>query len=278
MGVRFLGQDVFSFTNYLDFIQSETEKLRKSHPDWSVSKWANDMGFMNPTALHMIIKGKRRPGSKAIPKLCRFFQFSEQEEKYFRYLLKRDLSVKDPEVAQYIDSKLKVMIQDKSMLSLEEAEFRLIAEWYHYAIQQMLCIKSLPADPAEIQKHLFYDVSLDQVSAAIENLIRLKIIERSGNQLQILQRAVRTSHDIPSEALRLHAEQMIENAKKSIRKVQLQERSVQGRTLVIKKDQIEAAKKMIQEFSNQFGVEIDSDMGDQVYQLNIQFFPLTEQL
>lgn len=273
-----MGQDVFRFTNYLEFIQSETEKLRKSNPDWSVSKWASDMGFMNPTALHMIIKGKRRPGSKAIPRLCRFFQFSEQEEKYFRYLLKRDLSVKDPEVAQYIDSKLKVMIQDQSMLSLEETEFKLIAEWYHYAIQQMLCIQSMSDDAKEIQKNLFYDVSLEQVEAAIENLLRLKIIDRRDGQLVVLQRAVRTSHDIPSEALKIHAEQMIENAKKSIRKIDLQERTVQGRTLVIKKDQIEAAKKMIQEFSNQFGVEVDCEDGNQVYQLNIQFFPLTEQL
>lgn len=273
-----LGQEVFRFTNYLDFIQSETEKLRKSHPDWSVSKWANDMGFMNPTALHMIIKGKRRPGSKAIPKLCRYFQFNEQEEKYFRYLLKRDLSVKDPEVAQYIDSKLKVMIQNRNIPCLEESEFKLIAEWQHYAIQQMLCIKSLPDSPEQIQKNLFYDVSLEQVKAAIENLIQLKIIERRDGELHVLQRSVCTTHDVPSEALRLHAEQMIENAKKSIRKVQIEDRSVQSRTLVIKKDQIEAAKKMIQEFSNQFGVEIDSDEGNQVYQLNIQFFPLTEQL
>jgi hypothetical protein len=53
-------------------------------------------------------------------------------------------------------------------------------------------------------------------------------------------------------------------------------RDFQGKTVAIPADQIQEAKQLIRDFSKHFDRKIDVARGDSVYQLNIQFFPLTE--
>lgn len=269
---------VFNHSNYLDFLKSEMSLLKASDPEWSVSKWARAMNFSNVVGLHMIIKGTRRPGGKSLPHFVKFFNFTEKEENYFKFLIKKDLMSKDQDTLNYIDTKLKVLSFEDKAKFLDLTQFSFISEWYHFAIQQMITRSPVPANAAQIKTKLKYEVTVGQVENALQNLLKLQVIELKGDHYHAVEHSIRTPFDIPSEALKTHHEQMIKNASTAIRTVPVTERQIHGRTLVIKKEDLNRAAEMIREFSDQFGVAMDKPQGDQVYQLNIQFVPLTEEL
>ena len=81
---------------------------------------------------------------------------------------------------------------------------------------------------------------------------------------------------MPSEGLKRFHEQMIEHAKSAIREVPVEERQICGMTLTVKKEDLKEAKEVIRHFMDRFSSRVDQKLGEQVYQLNVQFFPLTK--
>ena len=272
------GQRLFAHQHYLEFLRSEMEMMKQADPDWSLSRWARDMGLDSVVGLHLIMKGSRRPGAKSIPSFVKFFGLNSRQEEYFRLLVKKDLMARDAAAVSQINTKLKVLVGEINAKVVEDVEFKVIADWYHFAIQQMLTRGPLEANPEKIKSLLRYDVSTAQVTEALENLCNLGVIELKEGFYHCLENSIRTTTDVPSEALKTHHEQMIQNGLQAIRQVPVSERQIQGRTLVVAKEDLPKAAKMIQEFGDAFGVEIDQPAGTRVYQLNVQFFPLSQEL
>lgn len=269
---------VFEHQHYLEFLRSEVALMKSTDPDWSLSKWAREMKMDTVVGLHLIMKGTRRPGNKSIPSFVRFFQFNEHEEKYFRLLVKKDLVAKDRDSLEAVDTKLKVLIGEKKSKFIEDVQFKVIADWYHFAIQQMITRSPVEANPEKIQSLLRYDVNIEQVKEALDHLRQLNVIELKDGFYHAVEVSLRTTFDVPSDALKTHHEQMMKNGLRAIREVPVPNRQIHGRSLVIHKDNLEKAGRMIREFSDSFGVEVDQEDGNQVYQLNIQFFPLSKEL
>jgi uncharacterized protein (TIGR02147 family) len=90
---------------------------------------------------------------------------------------------------------------------------------------------------------------------------------------------IKTPTNQPSRALRNHHQQMIQKAQEALEGQIISKRDITGTTVAIKPEQLELAKREIQKFHKRLADLLDTaDSGDasEVYQLNIQFFSLTE--
>jgi hypothetical protein len=68
---------------------------------------------------------------------------------------------------------------------------------------------------------------------------------------------------------------MLDNAKKALRRVSLDKREFNAETFVIDEANLPEAKEFIREFKSKFVRTFEEKEGNQAYQLQIQFFPLT---
>ena len=81
----------------------------------------------------------------------------------------------------------------------------------------------------------------------------------------------------PSEAIRQYHRQMINNALRALSETTMEEREMTGYSVPLRKKDIPEFKKMMRKFHREIARLAAKTNADNVYQFNVQLFPLTKQ-
>ncbi len=260
-------------------MKAHFEDMRETHPHWSLGAWARKLGLKATASLSMVLNGQRLPGPKMTRSLVRYFGFSDQKrERYFLNLIHLHKAKKDPAMKLMLLQQLERENPGGKFTVLSAEQFAAIAQWHHYAVREMTQLSDFSSNPEWIQKKLLFPVTLSEIRRAIQRLIDLKVLKTdSRGRLKTEGGTLDTSSDIASEAIRRFHEQMIENSKACIRAVGVEERELGGVTFSIRKEAVPVAKEKIRKFVQEMLDLLESPKNaEAVYQLNVQFFPLTK--
>ena len=240
---------------------------------------ARQLGLSGSPVITMIVNGKRHPGRGLVAKLNNFFGFSQPECAYFEDLVRLEKVNDDPELSVLLMERLARKHSQGTFRFLDDVTFSTIAKWYYYAIREMVSLADFEESPAYISSRLRFKVTPTEVKKVLGDLLQagLLVREQDGSLIQSTPR-VTTSNDISSEALTRFHEGMIEKARTSVRTVSILERELQGPTLGITSDALPMAKAAIRKFKNEFESMFEESRAEEVYQLNLQFFPLTQKI
>lgn len=157
---------------------------------------------------------------------------------------------------------------------LRDDEFKLISNWYYIAIMNLAKLKTCRADARWIAMHLNLDI--DVVRIATERLIRLKYIKSQNGRLIRTRRNLRTTFDVPSEAIRSYHRQALDNAKQALQDLPPSEREFISLTAAVNSTHTANAKELIRKFVNELNLSMQKGVHDEVYTLNVQLFPITK--
>jgi uncharacterized protein (TIGR02147 family) len=157
---------------------------------------------------------------------------------------------------------------------LELEVFRLLADWYHFPLLELMRTKGFRSDPHWIARRLGLQVSV--VEGALERLESLGFIRRKRGEMSLTEGGVlKTSDDIQSLAIRKHHEQMLRKATEALTKQDTSQREFQALNLNFDVKSVPEAKKFIRKFMNDFNHKFARSHGEQIYQINLQLFSLT---
>jgi uncharacterized protein (TIGR02147 family) len=153
--------------------------------------------------------------------------------------------------------------------------FKVIADWYHFPLLELIKTKGFRSNEQWIAKRLGLSLALAQ--AALDRLESLELIERANGEIKATgENFLTTSNDIPSGAIRKHHEQMLEKGAEALND-DPKSREFQGLNLNFNPEDLPEAKEAIREFYKKFNKKFSRDSGKEVYQLNLQFFKLTRE-
>ncbi len=196
------------------------------------------------------------------------------ESEYFCLLVELE-SARHSEHRERVIQKMSLLNPKKSAVDLSIDHFRVISDWYHFPILQMVGEKGFSQDPQQIGKRL--GISKIEVEVALTRLERLEIIERdlNGNFRKINER-IQFQSSQKSQALRKFHTEMLDRAVKSLTEQSPQQRQIQTQTLPI--DPIDLPK--IDELTDQFYERVvnlckKGRNRTQMYHLATVFFNLT---
>lgn len=157
--------------------------------------------------------------------------------------------------------------------TLMDDEFRLISEWYHFAILSLGELKSNQAKSTWIAQRLGIDPTTAQ--KAYDRLKRLKLIQESHGKFKQTSRPLKTTTDIPSSAIRKYHHGNLELAAKKLEEVNLILREFSSVTMAIDLKHLPRAKELITQFKRDLCEELENGEPQEVYTLAIQLFPVT---
>lgn len=268
--------NIFDFTDYRAFLVAYFEDAKKRNPKWSYQAWAKKLSLKNNSSLLKIIHREREIGPSISGKLADYFEWKGDRRDYFNDLIRLS-KIKD-------DSRLKVELMERLQLKLpknvyrflNEKEFSAISNWWCYAIRQMTKLSDFKGDPKWMAKKLNFKVPLREIRKAIQILLELRLIKMESARLAPTDGSLNTSDDVASEAIKRFHEGMISNAKIAVREIPISEREISGCTITISQEDFSRIKQYLRNFEDQFCRLFDKKDGDQVCQLNLQFFPLTK--
>jgi uncharacterized protein (TIGR02147 family) len=192
-----------------------------------------------------------------------------------KFLKRLDLSILEKNIfAQELVGQRLIDLVPAAQQDLAEDEFRLISDWYHFAI---LTLGHIPnrANAVWIAEQL--GIKATVAREAFSRLQRLGLVRIVKGQFRQSSKPLTIKSEVPSAAIRKYHLQNLQLAAEKLERVPLKEREFSSITMAIRPEQMMKAKKMIEEFKQRLCNELESAGRPlQVYTLAIQMFPITK--
>jgi uncharacterized protein (TIGR02147 family) len=238
-----------------EYLTQELNSRQLRNPEFSMRAFARWLG-VSPAQLSQMLAGKRTVTVKTAKKICDRLDLAPyQRRKFF------SLTIQDENEAQ------------TKKLKLEEDQFRLISDWHHFAILSLANLPKASSDPRWIARRL--NISRENANLALQRLERLGIIQTKPFLKQISD-PLDVVSETPSLAIRHYHKQCLNLALEKIDTVSNGLRQYQSLSLLFNPKQMNQFKKLIDDFLENANDLSQSHKGSEVYNLNVQLYPLTQ--
>jgi uncharacterized protein (TIGR02147 family) len=237
---------------------------------------AKRAGFRTPATLSMIISGKRTFTRASAEKLSRALALKGMQRKALLAFAVLDCAGTEQERAQAREQLLRLKShKPESLLGL--AQYSVLSSWVALTVYTLAGMRGFRSDARGLASRLGRGVSVAQVESAIENLVALGLLERTGEG-KLRQRssgAIATPDEVLALAAYQYHRKMTELAREAL-ELPSELREFNGLTVPVAPGQLAMVKEKIRRFRKELNESLSQgDEDGEVYQLNLQFFPLT---
>ncbi|HVJ65733.1 MAG TPA: DUF4423 domain-containing protein [Bdellovibrionota bacterium] len=251
---------------YLERIEGEFRRRQEANPAYSLRSFAKFLGLDSST-LASILRRKRGLPLKSAERVAQKLGMSPaQKQEFVRsvYHARASLAGTDaiPQLAP-------------ASLLKEELHYRIIAEWEHYAVYSLLESRGSRTEVAWIADRM--GITPARAENVLNRLLEAGLVTRTAKGRHTCQMArLETSDDVLSQSLQRAHTEALELALKKLTAVDVKSREYSSETIAFDLKKLPQAKALMREFSERFASLMKSSAGSTVYQLNLQFFPLSK--
>jgi hypothetical protein len=158
--------------------------------------------------------------------------------------------------------------------TIEDEQFKLVSDWFHFAILSLSNTSRNKADPRFISQLLGIDYFVTK--EAFERLLKLGLIQIHEGRFQQTTKPLHTKNDVPSAAIRSHHKQNLTLAAEKIDGVDVQLREFTSMTMAFNIKKLSAAKKLIRKFKHDLYELGSKGPCEDVFTFSAQLFPITK--
>ncbi len=247
------------------FLQNELVRRCKGNPRYSLRAFSRALG-VEPSAMSKLLSGKRGISRPMFQRLVKRLALAPGEVRRFA-----GASAKGP------PKRPGATLHDDHFSQIGLDAFQVIADWYHFALLELMSVDGFRPDPAWISRALGLTVS--EVRFAIERLARLGLLEVGADgSLTRLERDLTTiGPDFTTTALRKMQKQILDMASRALDEVPLERRDQSAMTMAINANLLPEAKERIKAFRRKLCAFLEAEPPrHDVYQLTISLYPVSD--
>jgi uncharacterized protein (TIGR02147 family) len=253
---------------YRGFLQDEFALRQTRNPKYSLRAFAQHLG-LSPAYTSQILKGQRSLGVGLADTLARRLKWETAKAKCFRLLVEL-AHAENTERKSEIELEIaKLAPRNYSVLSLDN--FRIISDWFHAAILEVLRLPGISKNAASLSRRL--SVPLIHIELALDRLKRLGIVRSTEGEWEKTQGPLQIE-SVPSAAIRHFHCEMLAKAATAIDKQEPGSRHLTSLTIAISRSKLPALRARIDEFRKELVEMADGEEVDSVYQFSAQLFRL----
>ena len=271
---------IFNYLDYREYLKDCFEAVNGSAPKLSYRSFAKLCGSNSPNFLQLVLARKLSLQPEALPGLAKAFALKKKEERYFKELI----AFTNAKTFRQRDEYYLKLLRAKSAAThqkIEKGHYSYYSKWHHSAVRAVLgYYKFYPG------KSSYSDVggsrrprlSGQQARLSMKLLEKLGLIRLSENGHYVQSSPMITSGpNVRSvEVIKFQMEMMkqamaaLESCPAKVRDISTVTMNISGRGFTRMQEKIIRLRKELMDIARE-----DAD-DDRVYQLNIQFFPLTK--
>lgn len=249
---------------YLTKIKEDLSLKQKQNPHYSLRAYARDLGLHSST-LSQILNGKRPLPLKNAGKVAERLNLGPKERTLFlESLYKTKTSLDDIDIGT-----------NDERFMIDESYYKVIAEWEHYAVLTLFDVENFNASVMEISQRL--GITEIRSDVVLNNLLICGLIKHEDGKLVKSHSSVRTTEDLTSQALRTSHLEALEMGKNKLDTIAVEKRDYSSMTVAVDPEKMTEAKTIIREFRQKMLALLRDGKKTGVYQLAIQFYPLTNE-
>jgi uncharacterized protein (TIGR02147 family) len=260
---------------YRHWLKHQLSEKCRTNPNYSMRAMARSFSI-SPSYLSQIINGKRNLTLKGATRIASRMKLQIREKEYFFALVEFE-NAKDPDTKVHLASRVARFPKKYNVENLSVDSFRLLSDWYHFPILQLIKIPGFEFSVNKIAAKL--EISSQLAADAVTRLERLNLIKKNeaGKYVQVFENNIRVESKDANLALQTFHKQMLEKAITSLKSQTPQEKYVGSETIAFDSSQLPKVESMINEFMDQLlTLAQAAKKPDEVYHLNVMFFRLTK--
>ncbi len=228
--------------NLRDALTEELALRATAAPGYSLRKFAAELE-VSPAQLSKVLSGKSTLSEEKISKISIILKWPAE-------LTKRAIIQ-----ARNIKGRRQISILNKQsqvtlMSDIEKETFKVISDWCHFAILELIHLKDFTPDTKFVAERLKID--LETAQAAIHRLIDLKLLKiNEDGSWEDSSRYSTTLKSFDTDlAMREYQVQLLEKAKTALKEIDISQRSQTAMTFAVPKSKVAEAKEKIISFIN----------------------------
>ena len=268
-------KDVLEYASYRQYI-ADYYADRKAKSAFTWPEFAQAAGFSSPVYLKYVSEGRFNLSDAAVERVAKAMHLADYEQEYFAEMVKFDHAKKDADKKAIFKKMLSIAEAHKTKI-LEGDAFRFFEDWKNPVIRELA--PAMPgAKPLALAHACRPEITAAEISNTLKFLLKAGLLKKdeNGNYVQTEKSVTTGDMDVTPVAVRGMHRQMGEFALEAIEGVAQDKRHFSGITLGITHDAYEEIVEEIAECRKRIiAIATKNSATDEVYRLNMQFFPMT---
>jgi len=267
--------NVLDYTDFRKYLQDYYDEQKKANQAFSYRFFAQRAGYNSSSLYKDIAEGNKGLNLGQVVKFSKALGHSKREAEYFENMVCFGQAQSAEEKNRYFERMLK-LINPKSK-HIDTRQYEYFSKWYYPAVRELFSVFNLRDDYATIAQSLAPRITQDEARKAVNLLSRLGFIQKNAQgYYKPIDPSLTTGPDIKSLAITNFQRNMMELAMQAIDRHPLKHRDISTITMSIPKGKAEAIKAEVTAFRKRLVSMTAGNEGvDSVWQLNMQFFPLS---
>jgi uncharacterized protein (TIGR02147 family) len=266
---------VKEYLEYRTFLKDFYQYKKQENSFYSL-RYMGGRVAVDPSHLLKIFQLQRHIGNGLIDTFIEHCELKGTDAEYFSNLVKFNKAKSDSDCKIYYERLLS--LRGAGAHKLEKKQYEFYTKWYYSAILTMLDFYRFSGDYDELASRLSPPITSAQARKAIQLLKSLDLISQSQEGFwELTHKIVTTGDHFRSIAVKTFQEATIELALNSLHEQPIEKRNISTVTMTISEKKLAQMNEIIAQFRESLlKIARDETEADSVYQLNIQFFPLTK--
>ena len=270
---------VWEFNDYRTYLKEAIVSAKAAGRPISNRWFAKELGVNSSAFITLVLQGKRNLNKNVSARLARLLDLSKSEGAYFESLVEFNQARKLADRDRCYRALLLLRKRgDPQQLSADQYEF--YSTWHHSAVRALVHLMRSPENHAELATMLVPAISESQARRSMELLEGLGLVRRNQRgKLELSTAAITTGDDVKSLQVANFQRETLKLAWEALDRVPKDDRDISTLTLTISKTGLKELRDLIKGFREQAESVARRDLlDDQVFQLNVQLFPLSRRV
>ena len=265
---------VFDYLDYREFLRDYYKERKREKPFFSYRFIGNRVG-MDSSYVIKVLQGSLHISSKKITSFIKLLDLGEAEAAYFETLVQFCKAKTEPERKLCFDKLFSVSTVKAQRFEAHQYEF--FQKWYYSAIWSLIDCRDFSGDFGWLARQCMPPITIRDAKRGVRVLEKLGLIVRGKNgKYHTTSLNLTTGQKWYSRAIEAYQAEMIRRAAGSLELFQKKERDISTLTMSVNEKTLAEIQELIRQFRSSLIKLVNScDGHDRVFQLNVQFFPLS---
>ncbi|MFZ9520488.1 MAG: TIGR02147 family protein [Silvanigrellaceae bacterium] len=269
--------NVCDFMDYKVYFRAIYDVAKKEKAGYTYILFTEELGLGKSNLMNLIVNGQRKMSRKNAQIVVGALGLVLERRRYFLKLIeldnRRNMKKREEVLEKIIEIRGESIEDEHTRRQLD-----FYSHWLHGIVFEMVAIDNLKHTPEAMTHRLVPHASVDDVKASLELLVKLGLVSfhaESGSYSKNQDHFIMDDKIQHLGPIAFH-NKMIELARDALVRVSEEDRDVSSMTLAVPRLAVEKLKGLVERFQEEvLAMAGEFSNHDEVYQLNIQLFPLT---
>ena len=272
-----VGVSVYDFLDYREYLRAYYGAAKRTRPSFSFRLFSKLAGLRSPNFLKLVIDGQRNLGAESIARFAGALGLDAPDAEFFADLVAFGQAQTVAEKSRAFE-RIAASRRFRQARRIDGELFTYLSHWYNPAVRELAARADFREDPRWIASQLRPAISPSQAAEALKLLLSLGLLVRDPETGRVArgEPTLTTEHEVSALGAAAFHRQMLDRAAQSIDLFTRDKRDLAALTVCVSAKTAALVKQRIHQFREALAEICDSDGdGRVVYQLNVQWFPLS---